>query len=183
MEIPFYSQGTSTLFYDDGVYSNTRFQDHINSTTDSATNSSFELGVGRIIPASILSMIGIVSIIGNISLWLIIFRDKTLKSASNALLLCLSSADLLVSTVNLPITVTTLLATKWIFSEATCIWSGILVMASVLVSIMSLGVISVNRYVLICHPDRYGQIYTARNTGFMIAGEYSTQRKIKLGEM
>lgn len=125
----------------------------------------------RIIEAIYLSTVSLIAITGNVSLWLIITRDKALRSTSNALILCLSAADLCVSSVNMPVTVLTIIAGDWVLTVNACIGIGFITMTTFIASVMSLGVISANRFVLICYPGAFRDVYTVRNTALIIPGK------------
>lgn len=148
-----------------------------------STNSSFSNGsqyelpdnyslIERTIEAAILSVIFVVAVSGNIMLWMVIFRRKSLKTTSNALILCLSSADLLVSLINMPVTIFTIVRGVWVFSEGLCIFFGFLNMVTFIGSVMSLAAISINRYILIVHPNKFRKAYTKRNTALNILGKH-----------
>ena len=122
----------------------------------------------RIIEAVILSIIAVVSIVGNIALWIVILRDKRLQSSSNASILALSGADLLVSSTNMPLTVYSLVHGTWGFSHDACIVTGFITMCTFIASVMFLAVISVNRYLLICKMHKFKTIYTKQNVTIMI---------------
>lgn len=124
----------------------------------------------RIIEAAILSVIFVVAVSGNTMLWMVIFRRKSLRTTSNALILCLSSADLLVSLINMPVTIYTILKGVWVFSGALCTFFGFLNMVTFIGSVMSLAAISINRYILIVHPNKFRKAYTKRNTALNILG-------------
>ncbi|ELT91554.1 hypothetical protein CAPTEDRAFT_34591, partial [Capitella teleta] len=127
--------------------------------------------VERGIEGTLLIVICLVGFVGNVSLWTIILMRRVLRTSSNGLVLCLSGADLMVSTVNVPMTITAVINGRWIFSTSTCRAVGFLTMLTFITSVMSLGMISVNRFLLICHPRRFRDIYTPAKTGAMVAGE------------
>lgn len=62
---------------------------------------------------------------------------------------------------------------RWIFSSVTCKAVGFINMLTLVASVMSLGLISINRYIKICHPNFYKGSYSARNILLMTAGVYS----------
>ncbi|XP_041377906.1 melatonin receptor type 1A-like [Gigantopelta aegis] len=127
----------------------------------------------KVIEGTILSIIWIFTFLGNISLWIIILRTRGLREQSYHMLLILSFADLLVSAVSMPITVVTIAAGDWLFSDATCIAIGFLTMLTFIASVMSLGAISLNRYVKICQARHYQRIYTSRNVALMAVGVWT----------
>ena len=113
------------------------------------------------------------SFIGNMCLWIIICKDKELKSVTNAFILCLTTADLLVTLVNMPVTAFTLLMGDWALSDRACVIFGYINMFTLVLSVMSLCNISINRYVMVCRPMNFKIIYTKRNAVFMKIGEYA----------
>ena len=128
--------------------------------------------IERLLEGIILSIISVISLTGNIALWIVVLQKNSFRTASNALLLCLSAADILVSAFNMPVTVYTLALGTWPFDTLTCTFAGFVTMVTFIASVMSLGVISINRYVLICHPSKFRNIYTAKNTSLMITGKH-----------
>ncbi|XP_059144571.1 octopamine receptor 1-like [Physella acuta] len=126
--------------------------------------------VESLVESLILGTVSLVSVVSNAALWVIILTNKGLRNESNMLILCLSLADLLVATVSMPVTVTTITSSRWIFAKATCVAMGYLNMLTFTASVQSLGVISMNRYVKICLPNRYIDVFTYLNTAFMCLG-------------
>ena len=82
-----------------------------------------------------------------------------------------AAADILVSAVNMPVAVYTILAGDWQFSNSACVVLGFITMLTFVTSVMSLGAISINRYVMVCHPAKMHSMYTPKRTAFWIAGE------------
>lgn len=142
----------------------------LNTTVDLPQSEVGYSIVERVIEAAILSVIFLVAVTGNLLLWIVIFRRKSLRTTSNALILCLSSADLLVALINMPFTIFTILKGDWVFGEAMCVFFGTLNMITFIASVMSLAAISINRYILIVHPNKFRKVYTKRNTALFIAG-------------
>ena len=102
----------------------------------------------RIIEVTLLLAMLIVTLIGNVSLWIIILSSRPLHTTCNALVLCLSSADLLVSLVDMPVVISVILHGPWLMqvTEA-CVVLGFLTMVTFVASVMSLANISINRWV------------------------------------
>ncbi|KAK7115289.1 tyramine/octopamine receptor-like [Littorina saxatilis] len=125
----------------------------------------------RHVEVVVLSVISTLASVGNISLWAVILSTRTLRQqANNKLLLCLSLADLLVSVVSMPVTVTTIFLARWVFSEQMCTVLGFINMLTLVSSVMSLGLISINRYIKVCCPQRYRRVYTNINIYLMTLG-------------
>ena len=96
-------------------------------------------------------------------------RRKTLRTICNAFLLNLVFADLLVSVLNMPITVVTILEQRWIFGEIACVLLGFTTMLSFVSSVMWLAMIAINRYFYVVQWKKYRSIFTPRRA-FLFAG-------------
>ena len=117
-----------------------------------------------IIEAFILVIICAVSIFGNITLFVILTRRKTLRTIANGFLLNLAFADLLVSVLNMPITVVTIVKQRWIFGDRACKLLGFTTMLSFVSSVMSLAMIAINRYFYVVRWKSYHSIFTPRRS-------------------
>ena len=113
-----------------------------------------------IIEAFILVIICAVSIFGNITLFVIFTRRKILRTIANGFLLNLAFADLLVSVLNMPITVVTIVEQRWIFGDRACELLGFTTMLSFVSSVMSLAMIAINRYFYVVQWKSYPSIFT-----------------------
>ncbi|XP_059175715.1 tyramine receptor 1-like [Physella acuta] len=157
-------------YHPDSMTSSELYDDVITNRTSVDAYDSHVGPVESLVEALTLGTISLVSVVGNAALWLVILDNKGLRIESNLLLLCLSLADLLVSTVSMPVTVVTITSSRWIFSELTCVAMGYLNMITFTASVQSLAVISWNRYVKICQPHRYNQVFTYLKTGCVCLG-------------
>ena len=119
-----------------------------------------------------LCFIIIVAFTGNVSVWIIVCRSRELRTITNIFILVLSAADLLVSIVNMPLTVSAVITGSSPLSETSCTVFGYVNMLFLVTSVLSLCNISINRYVMVCRPHRFQAIYTRRNAAFMILGKY-----------
>ena len=125
--------------------------------------------IGTIIETTILVIICTASVLGNITLFVVIIRRKSLRTIANGFLLNLAFADLLVSLLNMPITVVTIVEQRWIFGDRACKLLGFTTMLSFVSSVMSLAMIGVNRYYYVVQWKRYHSIFTQRRA-FLFAG-------------
>ena len=122
-----------------------------------------------IVEAFILVIICAVSIFGNITLFVIFARRKTLRTISNGFLLNLAFADLLVSVLNMPITVVTIVEQRWIFGERACKFLGFTTMMSFVSSVLSLAMIAINRYFYVVRWKTYPSIFTPKRSVLLVA--------------
>ena len=138
------------------------------SETAPALEESSE--VTEVIEALVLCVIIVTAVVGNISIWIIIVTTMALRTTTNMFILGLSAADLLVSIVNMPLTVVSLLTRQWPLSDVVCVVFGFINMLTLVTSVMSLCNISINRYFMVCRPSKFQDIYTRRNAVLMIIG-------------
>ena len=105
-------------------------------------------------------------------LWTVILTRKSLRITSNALVLCVSGADLIVSICNLPTTLYTVAYCygEWRLGRKACVAFGFLNMLTFIGSVISLAAISLNRYIFIVRHTKFKKIYTKGHTGLIILG-------------
>ncbi|KAJ8366984.1 hypothetical protein AAFF_G00334230 [Aldrovandia affinis] len=120
----------------------------------------------KIFIGAMLAMITAVTVMGNTLVVIAVCVVKKLRQPSNYLLVSLAVADLSVAIVVMPfVIVTDLTGGKWLFGEVFCnIFIGMDVMCCT-ASIMTLCVISVDRYLGITRP----LTYPARQNGQLMA--------------
>ena len=133
-----------------------------------------------IVEASILVAICTASILGNTTLFFIFLRRKNLRTISNGFLLNLAFADLLVSVLNMPITVITIIKQQWIFGETACVFLGFTTMLSFVSSVMSLAMIAINRYYYVVRWRTYPAIFTRRKSAMFGATVWLISSSISL---
>ena len=129
-----------------------------------------------VIEAFILCAIIVIAVGGNVSIWIIILKNRVLRTITNMFILGLSAADLLVSIANMPLTVVSLLTHQWPLPDVACIVFGFINMLTLVTSVMSLCNISINRYFMVCRPTKFQDIYTKRTAILMIIGIYTLSR-------
>lgn len=121
----------------------------------------------------VLTAICILAITGNTCMWIIVIRNKDLRTVTNSFLLTLAAADLMVSVINMPVTILTIFKGRWMFSETACTALGFTNMLTLVTSVLSLCNISINRYIMVCKPTKFQEVYTKRNAIIMIAASTS----------
>ena len=100
-----------------------------------------------------MSVIFIAALIGNIVVIVVLGRDQALHSISNFYLLNLSVADLLVAIFFIGVTTMDLYVTEvWVFGDFLCRFVSFIQITSTTVSILTLSLIAIERYILICKP-------------------------------
>lgn len=111
---------------------------------------------------TVLSIISFVALIGNVSLFFIVYKNRSLHTINNIFILNLAAADILVSALSMPVTVVTIIKQRWVFGDTACTALGFLTILSFIASVMSLGMIAINRYYYIVKWNTYNDTFTKR---------------------
>ena len=106
------------------------------------------------------SFICLATLIGNGSLFLIVYKDRHLQTITNLFILNLAAADILVSLLSMPVTVVTIIKERWVFEHTACVALGFFTLLSFIASVMSLGVIALNRYFYIVKWNTYTKTFS-----------------------
>ena len=114
-----------------------------------------------------LSSSFIAAVLGNSILLFAFYRSPQIRSLNNMLTLNLGVADILLAVVVLPLWMSYL--TKGGSHTSSCSCLAFITVLLVLSSICSLAAISLDRYLLICHPFDYPQALTSRRLILVLA--------------
>lgn len=114
----------------------------------------------------ILTLYGIIfcaSIFGNSMVCLAVICQRDMRTVTNFYIVNLAVADLLVSLICLPVNAINGVSMVWLFGSSMCKFFGFFPMVSLCVSIFTLMMIAVDRYLAICRPLKF-QISATRVT-------------------
>ena len=115
---------------------------------------------------TVLCLICLAAIIGNVSLFLILYKNRNLRTITNMYILNLAAADILVSILSMPVTVVTIIKQRWVFGHTACVLLGFFTILSFIASVMSLGMIAINRYFYIVKWNTYTNTFSKRKALF-----------------
>nr|QBS47868.1 biogenic amine-like GPCR [Tripedalia cystophora] len=104
----------------------------------------------------------IVGVIGNSLVCLSIRKRKKLRTLPNYLVFSLAVSDLLFCITVVPFLLITAIANEWILGDALCQITGFLTTYFCMVSISTLVLISINRYIAVGRPTRYASIFNSK---------------------
>lgn len=107
-----------------------------------------------VIPITVIYVtIFITGIVGNLSTCIVIFRNKSMHTATNYYLFSLAISDLLLLISGLPQEVyTTWSKYPYIFGEEFCVLQGFAAETSANATVLTITAFTIERYVAICHP-------------------------------
>lgn len=152
------------------------------SNSTAARSSSFSLG--RAVPLGmVLGAFIVFAIVGNILVILSVVCNRHLRIPTNYFIINLAMADLLLGTTVLPVSATLEILDYWVFGRIFCdIWAALDVLCCT-ASIMSLCVISIDRYIGVRYPLQYPSIVTEKRALLAMLGVWVLAIVISIGPL
>ncbi|XP_048885313.1 alpha-1B adrenergic receptor-like isoform X3 [Brienomyrus brachyistius] len=174
----FWSNGSSELYGGLLLEANST---NLTSGNESEPNS---LDLTRAVPLGmVLGAFIVFAIVGNILVILSVVCNRHLRTPTNYFIINLAIADLLLSTTVLPVSATLEILNYWVFGRIFCdIWAAVDVLCCT-ASIMSLCVISIDRYIGVSYPLRYPSIVTERRALLAMFGVWVLSVVISIGPL
>ena len=112
------------------------------------------LSAGGVATGMTLGLLTLLTLVGNVLVFLAVCSDKKLRTVSNMFIVSLSLADLLVGTVVMVPATLSEVCQRWVLGEAFCpVWASFDVMLCS-ASVLNVCLISFDRYLSIMTPLR-----------------------------
>ncbi|XP_064810432.1 alpha-1B adrenergic receptor-like isoform X3 [Oncorhynchus masou masou] len=148
------------------------------------SESPGEVDLTRAIPLGfVLGAFIVFAIVGNILVILAVMTNRHLRTPTNYFIINLAIADLLLGTTVLPVSATLEILNYWVFGRIFCdIWAAVDVLCCT-ASIMSLCVISIDRYIGVSHPLQYPSIVTEKRALLAMLGVWVLSVVISIGPL
>ncbi|XP_074484737.1 alpha-1A adrenergic receptor-like [Sebastes fasciatus] len=142
------------------------------------------LDLRRAVPVGIvLASFILFAIVGNILVILAVVCNRHLRSPTNYFIINLAIADLLLGTTVLPVSATLEVLDYWVFGRIFCdVWAAVDVLCCT-ASIMSLCVISIDRYIGVRYPLQYPTIVTEKRALLAMLGIWILATVISIGPL
>ncbi|XP_040006319.1 alpha-1A adrenergic receptor-like [Xiphias gladius] len=155
-----------------------------NRTDDSQHRGEAPLDLTRAVPVGmVLASFIMFAIVGNILVILSVVCNRHLRIPTNYFIINLAIADLLLGTTVLPVSATLEVLDYWVFGRIFCdIWAAVDVLCCT-ASIMSLCVISIDRYVGVRYPLQYPTIVTEKRALLAMLGVWILAIVISIGPL
>lgn len=170
----------------------TNLWENASSRLDAAAGASPNISGGnhtavalsRAIPLGlVLGAFIVFAIAGNILVILSVMCNRHLRTPTNYFIINLAIADLLLGTMVLPVSATLEILDYWVFGRVFCdIWAALDVLCCT-ASIMSLCVISIDRYIGVSHPLQYPGIVTEKRALLAMLGVWVLSIVISIGPL
>ncbi|XP_001355355.1 G-protein coupled receptor moody [Drosophila pseudoobscura] len=114
----------------------------------------------------------IVGVPGNLLTIVALSRGRQTRNSTAIFIINLSCSDLLFGCFNLPLAASTFMERAWTHSDLLCRLFPMLRYGLLAVSLLSVSLITINRYIIIAHPRHYPRIYQRRYLALMVAGTW-----------
>ncbi|KAH8289769.1 hypothetical protein KR054_010631, partial [Drosophila jambulina] len=122
----------------------------------------------------------IVGVPGNLLTIIALSRGRQTRNSTAIFIINLSCSDLLFGCFNLPLAASTFRERAWTHSDLLCRLFPMLRYGLLAVSLLSVSLITINRYIIIAHPRQYPRIYQRRYLALMVAGTWVTTFSIMI---
>lgn len=118
------------------------------------------------------AVVAVTGTVGNVLTLLALAIQPKLRTRFNLLIANLTLADLLYCTLLQPFSVDTYLHLRWRSGATFCRIFGLLLFVSNSVSILTLCLIALGRYLLIAHPQFFPQVFSAKGVALALLGTW-----------
>ncbi|XP_013792844.2 protein trapped in endoderm-1-like [Limulus polyphemus] len=144
-----------------------KLMDNINQTTVLKEIIKYPRGVT--IFAAVCCIIFIITgLLGNLLTILALCRSVKLRNATTAFVVSLCTADFLFCAINLPLTASRYIHQSWLLGETMCSLFPFFFYGNVGASLMSMTLITINRFILINHHNLYDKVYRKHYVALMV---------------
>ncbi|XP_044030904.1 alpha-1A adrenergic receptor [Siniperca chuatsi] len=160
----------------------------ISSAADHCPNCSSsaypEVDVAKAVVLGMVLVVFLVfGVLGNILVILSVLFHHHWRSVTHYFIANLAAADLLLSSAVLPFSATSEALGRWVFGRSFCsVWAALDVLCCT-ASILSLCVISIDRYLAVSYPLRYPAIATGRRGLTAVAALWGLSAAISVGPL
>ncbi|XP_070780791.1 alpha-1A adrenergic receptor [Enoplosus armatus] len=158
------------------------------STADRCPNCSSsaypEVDIAKVVVLGMVLVVFVVfGVLGNILVILSVLFHNHWRSVTHYFIANLAAADLLLSSAVLPFSATSEALGRWVFGRSFCsVWAALDVLCCT-ASILSLCVISIDRYLAVSYPLRYPAIATGRRGLTAVAALWGLSAAISVGPL
>ncbi|XP_041717200.1 teleost multiple tissue opsin b [Coregonus clupeaformis] len=129
---------------------------------------------GHLVVAVCLGFIGTFGFLNNLLVLTLFCRNRALRSPINVLLVSVCVSDLLVSVLGTPFSFAAATQGRWLIGSAGCVWYGFINACLGIVSLISLAVLSYERYcTMLCRTQTDGSDFGPAVAGVCFSWLYS----------
>lgn len=116
-----------------------------------------------------MSLIDFMALAGNILVWVAVVRNPHLrKIPTNVFILSLALSDITMAITCMPISILVLIQGRWSLSSKVCQFHGFFFFVLAFVSLQTVALVALNRYMSVARPGAYRYVFTYRNSVVMV---------------
>lgn len=172
-----------SVYYTEAYNGSTSDKTRVNSSSGATACANFTLDSQVVAVGIILSVFILVAIVGNILVILSVVCNRHLQTVTNFFIVNLAMADLLLSIIVLPFSASLEVLGCWVFGRVFCnIWAAVDVLCCT-ASILSLCIISIDRYIGVKHCLKYPSIMTERRAVVILVLLWASSTVISVGPL
>ncbi|XP_076126191.1 alpha-1A adrenergic receptor [Alosa pseudoharengus] len=155
-----------------------------NCSLQGASSSPPELDLPKaVVLGLVLAVFIVFGVLGNILVILSVACHRPMRTVTHVFIVNLAVADLLLSSLVLPFSAVFEILGRWVFGRPLCdVWAALDVLCCT-ASIMSLCVISVDRYIGVSYPLRYPALVTERRALLALLAVWALSVTISIGPL
>ncbi|XP_031548888.1 histamine H2 receptor-like [Actinia tenebrosa] len=121
------------------------------------------------VETSIVLLIGLIAIGGNLLVVISIYRNPSLRTITNYFVLSLAASDVLFPAVGLPPSLIWSIKKRFTFDQKLCTMQAVFTTALAYVSIYMIVLMAINRFVRVCKPQKYRKVFNKITSLLMIS--------------
>ena len=121
-----------------------------------------------IIEVAVCILIDVMALFGNVLVSLTVIRSPRLRTSTSIFILALAIADILTALICIPITCGILVSEDWINTSALCDIQGFAILTLAFMSIATLALTALNRFLRVVKPAVYKRFVSKRNSLFLV---------------
>ena len=119
----------------------------------------------QVIESTAVLLINVFALTGNVLLYLAIRRNPRLRrNTTNLFILSLAFSDILMALLCMPFSAGVFIQGRWVYGQFVCQLQGIAFFVLAFVSLETMALVAVNRYVSVTKPAVYRRIFTRQRS-------------------
>ena len=115
-------------------------------------------------------LVCLASVLGNVLVVYVIHKYSEMQTITNVLIHNLALTDIIMATLNMPFWITSLFTGRWNFSQEWCEISALIHHTMVLASLLTMGLIALNRYMKVVKRSLYIKFFPSKRAAWLYCG-------------
>ena len=115
-------------------------------------------------------LVCLASVLGNVLVVYVIHKYSEMQTITNVLIHNLALTDIIMATLNMPFWITSLFTGRWNFSQEWCEISALIHHTMVLASLLTMGLIAMNRYMKVVKRSLYIKFFPSKRAAWLYCG-------------